>query len=177
MTLPSPAAPERPEADLALFDLRLMIDQAAERFGRAARSKGLALEVKTAPTVPGRAIGDAERLREVLFGLVDNAVKFTERGEVVASLTAEQTPGGRALLHAEVSDTGVGVPPETVALFDERPRRDGGDGAVTLAPAATGGLATARRQVELMDGQVGCSSALGMGTTVWFTVPLDLPAD
>jgi len=163
-------------ADIGLepFDLHLMLGEAAKKFADPAREKGLALEVKTGATVPAEAIGDATRLRAALFGLIDNAVKFTEQGEIVTSVTAEQTPGGRALLHAEVSDTGVGVPSETMArLFDES---RGGRLAKADDGTNDGGLPTACRLIELMDGQFGCSSAVGMGTTVWFTVPLDLPA-
>lgn len=158
------APADAPELTPELFDVRLMIDETARRFAEPAREKGLALEIKTAPTVPARAIGEASWLQEVLAGLIDNAVRFTDQGEVVASLTSTQTAGTRTLLHAEISDTGCGMPAETL------------DGVFGVACDGAGGsLHVAQRLIDLMDGQLGGSSAVGMGTTMWFTVPLDLP--
>ena len=167
---------EADDLDVGLepFDLRVMIAAAAERFAWPAREKGIALEVKTAASVPAEAIGDVVRLRAVLFSLLDNAVRFTEHGEVVASLSADPTPGARVLLHAEVSDTGVGIAPQTLEQLFDAPGLPWRGRAV--GPLDDGGLPSACRSVELMDGQLGASSALGLGTTVWFTVPLDLPA-
>jgi signal transduction histidine kinase len=161
-----------PEIAFEVFDVHRLIDDAATRFAAPAREKGLALAVKTAASVPPLALGEADWLREVLCGLVDNAVQFTDSGEVVASITADRTGGDRVMFHAEVSDTGCGMDANALArLFG--PRRGGrfapsdGDGA--------GSLRLAHRLVELMDGRLGCSSAVGMGTTTWFSVPLDLP--
>jgi signal transduction histidine kinase len=167
---------EADDLDVGLepFGLRVMIDAVAERFAWPAREKGIALEVKTTPSVPAEAVGDVVRLRAVLFSLLDNAIRFTERGEVVASISADPTPGARMLLHAEVSDTGVGIAPQTLEQLFDAPGLPWRGSAV--GPVADGGLAAACRSVELMDGQLGCSSVVGLGTTVWFTVPLDLPA-
>jgi signal transduction histidine kinase len=162
-----------PELDPEAFDVHRLIDEAGRRFATPADEKGLSLEVKTAASVPRLAVGEVDWLREVLHGLIDNAVRFTDRGEVVASITADRTSGHRIMFHAEVSDTGCGMSPDTLArLFG--PSKDG-----RLTPLAGidggGTLSVAHRLVELMDGRLGCSSALGMGTTTWFTVPLDLP--
>jgi signal transduction histidine kinase len=164
-----------PELAPDVFDVHLLIGQAASRFAAPARDKGLLLEVKTAASVPGRALGEIEWLSEVLCSLIDNAVRFTDSGEVVASITADRTGGRRILFHAEVSDTGCGMSAEVLArLFGPRNGSrftplNGLDGAGTLG--------VVHRLVELMDGRIGCSSAVGMGTTTWFTVPLDLPGN
>jgi signal transduction histidine kinase len=163
-----------PELDPEAFDVHRLIDEAARRFAAPADEKGISLEVKTAPSVPRLAVGEVDWLREVLHGLIDNAVRFTDSGEVVASITADRTSGDRVMFHAEVSDTGCGMSPDTLArLFGPS-----GDGRFTPLAGIDGGgtLSVAHRLVELMDGRLGCSSALGMGTTTWFTVPLDLPA-
>ena len=131
------------------FDLHSMLDEAARRFTATARERGTSLEVKVGASVPPTAIGDEALLREVLFGLIDNAVKLTDDGEVVASVTSAEARGGRALLYVEISDTGSGA----------------------AATAPEGEL------VDLLDGQFGRSSSVGLGTTAWFKVPLDLPAD
>jgi signal transduction histidine kinase len=163
---------EVPELAFQPFDVHTLIGAAATRFAAPARAKGLALEVKTATSVPPQALGEADWLREVLCGLMDNAVRFTDSGEVVASITADRTGGSRVMFHAEVSDTGCGMDANALArLFGPRkggrftPSNDDGAGSLRLA----------HRLVELMDGRIGCSSAVGMGTTTWFSVPLDLP--
>ena len=162
-----------PELDPAAFDVRLLIDETARRFATPARDKGLSLEVKTAASVPTTALGEVEWLRTVLYGVMDNAVRFTDSGEVVASITADRTGGRRVLFHAEVSDTGCGMSADLIArVFGPR----NGSRFTPLAGIdGAGTLSVVHRLVELMDGRLGCSSALGMGTTTWFTVPLDLP--
>lgn len=162
-----------PELAFRPFDVHGLIGDVAGRFVAPARDKGLALEVKTAPSVPALALGEIDWLREVLCGLIDNAVQFTDSGEVVASITADRTGGSRVLFHAEVSDTGCGMSADALAqLFG--PRKSGRFTPVGGADGE-GSLRVAHRLVELMDGRLGCSSAVGMGTTTWFSVPLDLP--
>jgi two-component system sensor histidine kinase/response regulator len=165
---------EVPELDPSVFDVQLLLDEAERRFTPTAREKGLSLEVKRGPSLPAAALGEVDWLRAVLCGVIDNAVRFTDSGEVVASITADRTGGSRVLFHAEVSDTGCGMPADLVArLFGSRDRQR----FTPLTGVAGGGgtLGVVNRLVELMDGRLGCSSALGMGTTMWFTVPLDLP--
>ncbi len=164
---------DAPDLAPTAFDVHALVDEVAQRCDALAHERGLGLHVKTAATVPRRAIGEADWLREVFASLVDNALRFTYHGEVVASVTADQTSGGRALLHAEISDTGVGMSAETLArLFDKPDRESASDSG-----SRDGSLRIAQRLIELMDGRIGCSSALGMGTTTWFTVPLDLPLE
>jgi len=164
-----------PELDPAVFDVHLLIDEAEQRFAVPARDKGVSLEVKTATSVPAAALGEVDWLRAVLCGVLDNAVRFTDSGEVVASITADRTGGRRVLFHAEISDTGCGMSAELIArLFGPR----NGSRFTPLAGIdGSGTLGVVHRLVELMDGRLGCSSALGMGTTMWFTVPLDLVPD
>lgn len=138
------------------FDLRRMIAATAQPMVTAAGEKGLVLEVKTSDALPGQVIGHAPSVGQVLSTLLENAVELTERGEVVASVTAQETGSGRVLVHFEVSDTGSGVSAQAL---------DGSGG---------GGLADARELVEAMDGRLECASAAGVGSTLWFSVPLDL---
>jgi two-component system, sensor histidine kinase and response regulator len=162
-----------PDLELEPFDLHLLVEQTAARFAPRSRARGIALEVKTAPSVPRQVVGEPVWLGEVLCSLLDNALKFTAAGEVVASISSDRTAGARVLLHVEVSDTGAGMTADQVAReFGPQRRRRRFDPAGT---DGTGGVRIAQRLVELMDGQIGCSSALGMGTTTWFTVPLDIP--
>lgn len=164
---------EVPELDPAAFDVRPLIDAIARRCADPARAKGVTLEVKIAPSVPATVLGEADWLRAVLGAVLDNAVRFTDRGEIVASVTADPTVGRRVLFRAEISDTGCGMTADTLArLFGPR----NGSRFTPLAGIdGSGTLGVVHRLVELMDGRLGCSSAVGMGTTTWFTVPLDLP--
>jgi signal transduction histidine kinase len=143
------------------FELHSLIASIAERFAAAAASKGIVLDVKTARSVPAVVLGDEEGVGQALSELLDNAVKFTDGGEVIASVTCEGHSGGRTLMQVEVSDTGRGIPDATLQDLFARSR-------------PVGGLHKSQRLVELMDGRFGCSSEIGIGTTVWFAVPLDL---
>ncbi|NLT06610.1 MAG: hypothetical protein GXY03_09895 [Solirubrobacterales bacterium] len=164
---------EVPELEPEPFDVHALVASAGERHGARARAKGLSFEVKLAGSVPDRALGEERWLGTVLDGLLDNAIRFTDAGEVVASVTADPTSGARILLHAEISDTGCGMPTETVrALF----RPQGGRFTASELLDGGGSMRVCGRLIDLMDGRIGASSALGMGTTTWFTVPLDLPA-
>jgi signal transduction histidine kinase len=155
----------------SVFDLRSLIDAVDARLASAAREKGISLEIKQADAIPAGVIGQEPDLDRALSALLDNAVRFTDKGEVVASVSCEPAVGGRTLLHVEISDTGRGIDDETIhALFNSA--LEPGQPA---APATNhGGLIHSRRLIELMDGRFGCCSELGTGTTVWFTVPLDL---
>lgn len=154
------------------FDLGSLIDSVGTRLGPVAREKGISLELKQADGMPAAVVGQERELAEALSALVDNAVRFTDDGEVVASVTCEPASGGRTLLHVEISDTGRGIADEAIAALFDSAHQPGGP--ATPSPDA-GGLIRSRRTIELMDGRFGCSSEIGTGTTVWFTVPLDLP--
>lgn len=153
------------------FDLVTAIGSIADRYADAARAKGISLTVKTADSVPEAVLGDERRIDRALSALLDNAVRFTDEGEIVASVTCENALGDRTVMHVEVSDTGRGIPDETLEqLFDS-----GARGVAAPLPAGAGGLLQSQRIVELLDGRFGCCSELGTGTTMWFSVPLDLP--
>ena len=157
------------ELESSPFQPGAMVDSIGDRFAAIARDKGISLEVKTAATVPQRLVGNRRGLDEALSALIDNAIRFTETGEIVTSVTCERPVGDRTLMYVEVSDTGKGIPDETLErLFDSAHDRP------PDAAADAGGLIRSRRLVELMDGRFGASSEIGTGTTVWFTVPLDL---
>ena len=137
-----------------------------------ARAKGLTLEARIDDGAPDRLIGDAARLRQVLFNLVGNAVKFTDSGGVQVSMRAAPDGGGRTRLEVAVSDTGIGIDDEARERLFQRfsqadastSRRFGGSGL---------GLAISRQLVELMDGEIAVESAPGVGSTFRFHVVCD----
>ncbi|MDG2530533.1 ATP-binding protein [Caulobacter endophyticus] len=134
-----------------------------------AQAKHLSLEIDVIDPVGGLHDLDALRLRQVLLNLLNNAVKFTERGKIVARLIVE--PGEvEDRLRFEIADTGVGVPIEDQArLFQRFVQLDSG---ATRAYGGAGlGLAISKSLVELMGGRIGADSAPGHGSCFWFEVP------
>jgi signal transduction histidine kinase len=153
------------------FDVRESIERSLKLFSEAAKTKGLGLNVSIAPRVPQRLKGDPVRLRQVLMNLLGNAVKFTEKGGVSLDVAVENDSSERVIIRVAVTDTGIGLTPEQQAkLFNPFIQADG---SVTRKYGGTGlGLAIAKRLVELMGGQIGVTSALGSGSTFWFTAAL-----
>ncbi len=151
------------EYELAPFELDSVCSAVANVMGQRAREKGVTLHVDNPHAL---VTTDATRLRQILFNLVGNAVKFTDSGWVrlVCSLDAE-------LLRVEVEDTGIGIPPEARdRLFQDFSqlditinRRFGGTGL---------GLAICRRLIGALGGEIGVSPREGGGTRFWFTLPV-----
>ena len=154
------------------FGLRDTVEEAVELFAEPAGSKGLELTCFLPEDIPNDVIGDPVRLRQVLLNLLGNAVKFTARGEVSVSVSLLQQDARALMLKFEVTDTGVGVAPETQArLFTAFTQADG---STTRHFGGTGlGLAIVKQLVQLMGGEVGITSTPGQGSTFWFTVQLD----
>ena len=142
-------------------------------FMNGAAQKGLSVNYHVDPGLPSSMVGDSGRLRQILFNLVGNAVKFTMQGEVNVRAYAEGAGSdpGRFDLCLEVSDTGIGIPKEKLAAIFEPFTQV--DGSLTRQYGGTGlGLSIVKRLVELMGGRVQLESEEGVGTTVRFRVPL-----
>lgn len=167
------------------LSLRSTIEEACDIAASRAREKNLELIVDIpeiaasgAPQLPVAILGDVTRIRQVLINLINNAVKFTERGEVTVSLRAlTSLDADRVLVEFRVTDTGIGIPPERVgALFQAFTQVDA---STTRKYGGTGlGLAICKRLVELMGGDIGVDSVPGQGSAFWFTVqalPAELP--
>jgi signal transduction histidine kinase/DNA-binding response OmpR family regulator len=161
------------ELDHTPFSLREGLGDTLTALAVRAHQKGLELACHIAPDVPDALIGDAGRLRQVLVNLVGNAIKFTERGEVVVDVAAVGRPGGAAALRFAVCDTGIGIPADKLpALFQPFVQVDG---SLTRKYEGTGlGLTISSRLVEAMGGRITVASEVGKGSTFAFTVPLEL---
>jgi two-component system sensor histidine kinase/response regulator len=121
--------------------------------------------------VPNVAVGDPGRLRQVLMNLVGNAIKFTERGQILVQVETQSTSADTSVLHYFVSDSGIGVPPEKQQTIFEPFRQ--ADGSTTRRFGGTGlGLTISSTLVELMGGRIWLESALHEGSTFHFTVAL-----
>ncbi len=162
----------RLELEALDFDLTEAVQLALDLQLDAAARKSLELVLEIDPAIPAVLRGDPVRLRQVLLNLVGNAVKFTERGEVVVRVTpAASSDPGRCGLHFEIIDTGVGISSEVQStLFQPFVQADS---STTRRYGGTGlGLAISKRLVELMHGQIGVSSELGRGSNFHFTIEL-----
>ena len=157
------------------FDLQRLLDNVANLISEKSEAKGLELVFDVAPDVPLNLMGDSLRLGQILVNYAGNAVKFTEKGEIVISLQASERTDKDVLLHFRVQDTGIGLAPEQVRrLFQSFSQ---GDTSTTRRFGGTGlGLAISKQLAELMGGEVGVKSELGKGSTFWFSARLGLGA-
>ncbi len=163
----------RLQLDPVKCDLTELVEQTVEMLAARAATKGIEL-LCDSPTVPlPRVRMDAVRLRQVLVNLGGNAVKFTERGEVILRLLPLHVQDGRLSVRFEVADTGVGIAPENQSrIFEEFAQEDA---STTRRFGGTGlGLAISRQIVELMGGQLSLVSAPGKGSTFSFELTLPL---
>nr|WP_253945352.1 response regulator [Nocardioides sp. zg-DK7169] len=160
------------ELEVADFDVRAVLERTASVVRGAAYEKRLELVVGCEPEVPTLLCGDATRLGQVVANLVSNAVKFTERGEVVVSAGVAEATDEHVVLRVEVRDTGVGIDAEALeTVFDafsqadlSTTRRHGGTGL---------GLTISHQLVEAMGGTITVSSRPGVGSTFIFTARLE----
>ncbi len=159
----------RLDLERAPFDLRECLESALELGAAAGLKKGLDIAYELDPAAPGAVVGDETRLRQIIINLLNNAVKFTERGEVVLTVTAEQLDGDRYRLLFSVRDTGIGIPEDRMdRLFESFSQVDP---STTRRYGGTGlGLAISKRLVEVMGGTLGAESRVGAGSTFHFAI-------
>jgi CheY-like chemotaxis protein len=156
------------EFQVVEFDLRETIEAVLEVFGIRAAAKSLKLSCDFAPDVPSRVFGDPGRLRQILINLTGNAIKFTERGEVVVRVERLPDTGDEAELHFSVKDTGIGIPlgqqQHVFSAFAQV------DCSSTRMFGGTGlGLTISSQLVEMMGGRMWLESEVGIGSTFHFT--------
>ena len=149
------------------FELRESLGETMKTLGIRAHEKGLELVFDVRPEVPEVLLGDPGRIRQILINLVGNAIKFTERGEIVVSVDEQSEESDVARLHFAVRDTGVGVPAEKQGKIFEAFSQ--ADGTMARKYGGTGlGLTICSRLAELMEGRVWMESEPGQGSTFHF---------
>src|SRR5712692_771185 len=160
--------------EAAEFNLRDSLGDTMKALSLRAHQKGLELAYHIPRDIPDALVGDPGRLRQIVVNLVGNAVKFTERGEIVFQAEMESQKGQEVCLHFSVTDTGVGIPPEKQRVIFEPFTQ--ADGSMTRLYEGSGlGLTISSRLVEKMGGRIWVESELGKGSTFHFTVRLGLP--
>jgi len=155
------------------FSLRDCVGKTLETLGVRAHGKGLELAARIDPQISDTLVGDAARLRQIITNLVDNAIKFTARGEIVVEINCESRDATEVCLHFSVRDTGTGIPKDKQELIFEAFVQ--ADGSTTRHYGGTGlGLGICTKLVEQMRGKIWVESALGEGSTfhfiAWFGV-------
>ena len=164
------------ELDKTIFDLSQLVGDVGDLLAETAHRRGIELICALPPDLPLIYRGDPGRLRQILTNLIANAIKFTERGEVVVRLALVETVQDTAVLRFEVRDTGIGIPAEVQnRIFDAFSQADG---STTRKYGGTGlGLAISKQLALLMGGEIGMRSAPGKGSIFWFTVRLQRERD
>jgi len=153
------------------FDLRHTLEDVYDLLSFRSRQKNLKFGINIAPDTPALLVGDPSRLRQVIINLADNAIKFTNQGEVSVDVSLKEETIDQATLLFAVTDTGVGIPAEQSGqLFkpfcqvdSSSTRKFGGTGL---------GLSISKRLAEILGGEIGVQSAVGAGSHFWFTVKL-----
>jgi signal transduction histidine kinase/DNA-binding response OmpR family regulator/HPt (histidine-containing phosphotransfer) domain-containing protein len=150
------------------FDLRTTLEDMGDMLALKAQEKGLEYICMIHPDVPSLLYGDPGRLRQIIVNLASNAIKFTEKGEVVVRAFLEHEDAGYATIRFSVSDTGVGIPQESMErLFDKFSQVDS---STTRKFGGTGlGLTISKQLAEMMGGNIGLESSEGKGSLFWFT--------
>lgn len=159
------------ELEIIDFDLRDVMEESVELLAESAYSRGLELICDIPPDLPTHLRADPGRLRQILLNLTHNAVKFTERGQIVVRATRKNESSQQLEVMFEVIDSGIGISPEAkTRLFRSFTQADG---STTRKYGGTGlGLAISRQLTEMMGGHLDVESSPGKGSRFWFTITL-----
>ena len=150
------------------FSLRELLEDSVRSLALRAHQKGLELACHVQPEVPDALRGDSVRLRQVIVNLVGNAIKFTERGEVIVHAVVESTDDNGSLLRFTVEDTGIGIPPaKQEVIFEAFTQADGSTSRIFGGSGL--GLAICRQIVAIMGGRIWVESEPGKGSRFQFT--------
>jgi len=162
------------ELEEAPFEIKDCVEDTLQLLAPEAIKKRLDLLHLIEPDVPDYIIGDVTRLRQILYNLVSNAIKFTEQGEVFVSVKLKEKKGDDILIEFAVKDTGIGIPKDKHSTIFQHFSQV--DSSTTRKYGGTGlGLAICKRLVNLMGGEIWLESEVGFGSTFYFTIKSKIP--
>lgn len=155
------------------FSLREIIDDTVTLLSNSAREKDIELAIDIDPTIPDDLCGDAMRFTQILTNLIGNAIKFTDKGSVHLTLKLTESTKSKVNFRCEITDTGIGIDAyQQEILFQAFGQADS---SISRRFGGTGlGLIITKRLVNRMGGQIGCQSEADVGSTFWFTLPLEI---
>jgi signal transduction histidine kinase/CheY-like chemotaxis protein/HPt (histidine-containing phosphotransfer) domain-containing protein len=161
------------EVEKIPFDLHATIEPVIELMAHKCKEKSLEMAYFADPAVPLRLVGDPGRVRQIITNLVNNAIKFTERGKVVVRIGVVEQADRVATLRFTVQDTGIGIPESRFnRLFQAFSQVDA---SITRKYGGSGlGLVICKKLCELMGGAIGFDSEAGHGSTFWFALPFEV---
>ena len=161
------------------IDLEKLLAETTDVFSHKAAEKNIELNIHIDTALPRRVFGDFQRVKQVLVNLVGNAIKFTEKGEILllARQVARQTPqGDKTFLHFSVRDTGIGISSDKIGQLFQAFNQ--GDVSTTRKYGGTGlGLAISKKLIKLMGGEISVVSEEGKGSDFFFEIPLQVAPD
>ena len=156
------------QLEIISFDLEELIEKTCEIMSLRALDKGVELVNHIPAEIPLDLIGDPSRLKQIIINLIGNAIKFTEEGEIVLSISLNGEHNGSVELLFSIADTGIGIPPDKLSIIFEKFTQ--ADSSTTRKYGGTGlGLAISKRLIDLMGGKIWADSVVGHGTTMHFT--------
>jgi PAS domain S-box-containing protein len=159
------------ELEQGPFALKTLLDDCVSIVEAHAAKKAITVAVELDPSISDRVIGDEARLRQVLLNLLNNAMKFTPSGRVELRVAPDDARGS-GWLRFSVQDTGIGIPADKLPRLFQRFSQV--DGSASRQFGGIGlGLAISKKLIDLMQGDIGVHSTPGIGSTFWFTVPLE----
>lgn len=156
------------------FSLRDTVNRVVTLFEQKSKERQNSLVAEIDKNIPALVTGDVGRLRQVLLNLVGNALKFTKNGKVTVRAKVEKEYEKLVLIHFEITDTGTGISPETMATLFEKFTQ--ADSSISRKFGGTGlGLAICKKIITLMDGEIGVNSEMDKGSTFWIKVSFRKP--
>lgn len=161
------------ELEIIPFDLQDVVYEVTELVASKAQEKEIEILLRYSPDAPRFLMGDSGRIRQITLNLLSNALKFTQEGHILINVNLREIKNNIADLFISVEDTGIGIEKDKLDhIFN---KFDQADGSTTRKYGGTGlGLSICEELVQLMNGNVGVSSELGVGSTFWFTMQLGL---